>query len=123
MNVVVYTEDMEPITVVDIPQWAWDRLARGERINLTVREPISLYWNKPLDSIPELPKMVSIWGEVFIRRGNRTLFVFTRDDENALALKSEFLPGQRSTLQERERQARAAGMLHGLIAGLNSSGG
>lgn len=113
MNAVLYTHQLEPITVVDIPMWLWERLAQGQSIRLAVMEQPSLV---ACDAPPTYspPKMVEIFGERIRRREHETLMLFTADEENALLLKAEFLPGQRGELRNRERGAFAAGFLKAL---------
>jgi hypothetical protein len=115
MNTVLYTEDLEPITVVDLPMWIWERLKIGHKMNLPVIEP--LQFTPPKDNYPPeflRPKIVTIWAEKFVYRDKTSLFVFTRDDENALQLKADFLPGQRGEVQRREQMARIQGFFGGL---------
>ena len=110
MQAVLYTHQLEPITVVDIPMWLWERLAQGQTISLAAREPVSFE-----DSPCYRPiRKVDIFGELMRRRGHETLMLFTSDEENALLLKSEFLPGQRGELQLRERSAFAKGFMKAL---------
>jgi hypothetical protein len=113
MHAVLYTHQLEPITVVDIPMFLWDRLARGETIMLAVMEPVLL---RPYtaEEIGPAPRRVAIFGERHRRGDHETLMLFTRDEENALMLKAEFLPGQRGEVRNRERGAFAAGFLRAL---------
>lgn len=115
-HAVLYTNDMEPITVVRIHESLWNRLWTGDRIRLVVPMPLNLF-PKSDTPIREDLKIVEIHGEVFIRRGHKHMFVFTNDDENALLLRSEFLPGQRKDVQHALRNAFARGFLHALQAG------
>ena len=116
MHAVLYTHQLEPITVIDIPMWLWDRLGRGEVIRLAVQEPISFL---PASAPPPAEirtRVVSIFGEKFRRREHEALMLFTADEENALLLLAEFLPGQRGEVQNRERSAFAGGFLKALQA-------
>ena len=114
MHAVLYTHQLEPITVVDIPMFLWDRLAKGESIVLEVLEPFKVtpYSGGPIDFAP--PRRVAIFGELIRRREHETLMLFTGDEENALLLRAEFLPGQRGEVRNRERGAFAAGFLRAL---------
>lgn len=113
MNAVLYTHQLEPITVVDIPMWLWEHLSQGQPIRLAVTAPLRLVPNEmPPTYTPS--KMVEIFGELIRRREHETLMLFTADEENALLLKADFLPGQRGELRNRERGAFAAGFLKAL---------
>jgi hypothetical protein len=113
MNAVLYTHDMEPITVVDLQPWVWDRLKEGGHVNVYVKEPFRL-WSKD-DYAPQKPRVVTITGELFRRRGVDAMMLFTHDEESALMLKASFLPGQRGTQQAREREAFANGFVDALM--------
>lgn len=114
MHAVLYTQQMEPITVVDLPIWIWDRLWRGDMIQLEVREPFNfMAATEPLP-VTYCPRRVAIFGERLRRREHEALMLFTSDEENALALQAEFLPGQRGTLHDQKRGAFAAGFLRAL---------
>jgi hypothetical protein len=92
----------------------WDRLAKGETIMLAVQEPFKLtpYTGGTMDAAP--CRRVAIFGERLRRREHETLMLFTGDEENALLLRAEFLPGQRGEVRNRERGAFAAGFLRAL---------
>lgn len=114
MNAVLYTEDMEPITVVRVSQFLWDRLVHGDVVQIYVPPLFSI---KPFDELMPRSasiKIVHIYGERFRRKGHDHLMLFTRDEENALALRSEFLPGQHAEVQRRQRSAFADGFLTAL---------
>lgn len=115
MNAVLYTNDLEPLTVVHVSQFLWDRLARGEKVQIPVIEPPSLVpCNAPLDDFQPL-RIVRIYGELLHRRGRAHMMLFTPDDENALALRAEFLPGQNGEVQRREKKAFAKGFIEALM--------
>lgn len=115
-HAVLYTNDMEPITVVRIHESLWNRLWAGDHVRLVVPMPINTSQQTDFP-LSERLKMVEIHGEVFIRRGHKHMFVFTNDDENALLLRSEFLPGQRKDVQHAQINAFAKGFLHALQVG------
>lgn len=113
MNAVLYTCQLEPITVVDIPMWLWDNLKRGDTIRLVVvEEPsyVPIYTRPVLESM----RIVSIFGERFVYKNQESLMLFTHDEESALLLKAGFLPGQYAEVQRHERSAFAEGFLKAL---------
>ena len=112
MQAVLYTSQLEPITVVNIPIPLWNRLSRGETVVIAVYEPLS-FANMQSDSVP-VHRHVSIFAEQLKRREHETLMLFTEDEESAMLLRSEFLPGQRAELLNRERGAFASGFLRAL---------
>jgi hypothetical protein len=96
VKVVLYTEDFEPITVLDMPMWAIDRLQLGERIVLPQRTPFELcppYKNVVIRDVPQFKK-VQIWGERLLWKGCCKLVLVTNDETGALALDASWLPGQ-----------------------------
>jgi hypothetical protein len=114
MRVVLYADDMEPITVIDLSELARGYLNERGMVRLSVMLPPML---SVLDATaPPLSdcKIVTIFAEIFIRNGRKHMMLFTHDEENALLLKCAFLPGQQSGLQERERTAFARGFLDAL---------
>lgn len=121
MNAVLYTHDLEPITVLDVPVWAWARLRKGEPIRFHVIEPVRFHLRNPQqveDAVTRMPlRTVEVTGEVLRRRGAETMMLFTRDEESALLLKADFLPGQRREQQTRERGAYAHGLMTALLGG------
>lgn len=112
---VLYTHDLEPITVVTIPMWLWDRLEKGDAIRLAVMEAPKL---TPSYGVPMTAQMktVTIFAEMLVRRGKRHMMLSTQDEETALLLKADFLPGQRQELRHRERGAFAKGFLQAFAA-------
>lgn len=111
MNAVLYTHDLEPITVVDINMCLWQRLYNGERISLAVYDA-PILWSPINGEFAQIEfRKVDIVAEKLIYRGNTSLMLFTCDEENALALKAAFLPGQHKEVQRRTRNAFADGFL------------
>ena len=106
-------EDMEAITVIDVPAWAIGRLKDGQPIRFPVPEPLVGYDPGP----PRLAPMrtVCVWSECFYRNGRPHVMLFTRDDVNALKLDSSYLPGQRAGANERYRRAFLDGFAAALL--------
>ena len=114
MRVVLYTDDLEPITVLQMSEYAGKLLEERGRVSIPVIEPLRL--SDIDDGAMPLFRQVDIWAEAFVRKGVRHLFLFTRDEEAALLLRSDLLPGQHRMVQEREREAFAKGFMQGLRA-------
>ena len=107
---VLYSDiDMEPITVLDVPAWAFKRIRSGESIVMAVPEPLLCCMTQEDISAPNFIRTVTLWAERFVRKGQEHLFFFTKDEILALKLKPDFLPGQRATEHERYIHAYAAG--------------
>lgn len=117
MRTVLYTEDMEPITVMELQPWAMEYLQKNGRVYFAVHRPMSVQalTAADFDRVPDCTVwQVCIRAEVFIRRGVEHMFLFTSDEEQALLLKSAFLPGQWGEVRERERQAWGKGFMDAL---------
>lgn len=115
MRAVLYADDMEPITVVELPEFAEEYLAERGMVRLAVMRPPE--WVIPATQPPKFEKLttVTIVAERLVRNGRAHMMLFTRDEESALLLKCAFLPGQQAGLQEREREAFARGFLEALM--------
>lgn len=107
MEVVLYTDDMEPITVINIPV---ELHAHAEKHGLCIP------YRPPMLALPkaeEIPRYerytVRIWAERFTRNGMTHLFFFTSDEELALALKAEMLAGQRKEVHAAFERGMAEG--------------
>lgn len=120
MYAVLYTRQLEPITVVDIPMFLWKRLSNGESINIAVVEMLD-YRDLRTPGPPSMDRVrvVSVYGVRLRLHEHETLMLFTGDEESALLLQAEFLPGQRRELQGREQSAFA----RGFVRALNEFGG
>lgn len=113
MRVVLYADDMEPITVIDLPEFATRYLNEHGMVRIAVQMPVIVTPQAASQMLPSLP-IVTIMSERFIRRGQEHMMLFTNDEESALLLKCAFLPGQQAGLQERERKAFASGFLEAI---------
>ena len=111
MNVVLYTKDFEPITVLDLPTWLLDQLEKVGAIRVAVQDPVKVdvrkseTWSEPM-MVPQL-KVVTIYCErLRWRDGTTKPVLITNDEELALTLKPEWLPGQRQRVQSYEKAIR-----------------
>jgi hypothetical protein len=114
MNAVLYTQDMQPITVIRLQPFLWDRLWRGEKVRMHVMPPMKMATVH--DHLNIKLRTVTIYGEKLCRRQAETLMLFTDDETDALLLKADFLQGQRREQQHRERTAYANGIIEALNA-------
>ncbi len=97
MNVVLYTVDFEPLTVLDLPLWLIEQLERQGSINVALQEPINLTANTV--TVEYSPKIVTIkccrvrWHDNSVKT-----VLITPDEEFAMLLKPDWLAGQRGTI-------------------------
>ena len=102
MNVVLYTNDFEPITVLDLPLWLLEQMEKVGYVRVAVQEPLinTLSDLEKDPSIIHTPKVVHIRCEKLRwRDGTTKPILITPDEELALMLKPEWLPGQRQAVQ------------------------
>lgn len=117
MRAVLYTHDMEPITVIDLQPWAWQFLHDQRSVRLAVQRPMAAHYDPDAENVPKLDMgmwIVNITAEVLVRGKHTSLMLFTHDEEAALLLKSELLPGQYRDAQDREKAAMAKGFMEAL---------
>jgi len=98
MNVIIYTQDFEPITVIDLPVGILEAAERDGSIGLAMRTPIRS------DETLLLPKLITVdcikipWID-----GSVKSILVTLSEEDALRLKPEWLVGQRAVVKAYER--------------------
>jgi hypothetical protein len=103
MNVVLYTIDLEPITILDLPVWLLEQLEKEGAIRIAVLKPPG--WTGEVNSQTPIDKIggvdtVTVYCERLRWRDNTLKFILiTPDEELALSLKPEWLPGQRASIQ------------------------
>ena len=107
MNVVLYTKDFEPITVLDLPLWLLEQMEKQGAIRIAVLKPPSVM--PPTEPIGmELPQMVTIYCEKLRwKDGTTKPILITHDEELALILKPEWLPGQRQVIVGYQKTLRS----------------
>jgi hypothetical protein len=102
MIVILYTEDFEPIIPIDLPLWLLDRLEIEGAVRVAVNKPRGFKGEKiPVGTVGnEDMETVRIRYEK-LRWHDRTLktILVTPDEELALTLNPEWLPGQRAPIQ------------------------
>lgn len=104
MNVILYSTDFEPITVVDLPMWMLEHVEKYGGCKVAIKRPVTAdFIEKVAVGTVEGPECVTIrqarsrWADGTIK----TILV-TEDDVLALTLKPEWLPGQRLQVQNME---------------------
>lgn len=115
MRVVIYSaEDLEPITVINLPITERDLEQRGMLWRVHVPPQISAMWSTP-DERPTAvpPAYVELQFERFMRGKHCGLMCFTNADALAMRLVPDWLLGQRGAVQaiERERDLLATLLL------------
>jgi hypothetical protein len=90
VNVVIYTTDFEPITVVDLPKTVLDRIEQNGGIRLALGP------EKDDEGNPANPPICTVvMCKIHWFNNEEKPILVTKDEENALLLKPEWLPGQR----------------------------
>jgi len=101
MNVILYTEDFEPIILIDLPLWLLDRLEQEGSVRVAVNKPANFLEEKvPVGNV-ELDTPTVRIRCIKLRWQDDTLktILVTPDEELALSLDPEWLPGQRAPIQ------------------------
>lgn len=111
VNMIIFSSiDGEPITAMPSTPWIVKHFEKRQFVRLAVPTPprtINICDGFPSGSL----RIVDLCG-LPLRIGGATAWhAQTYDEESALLLKAVFLPGQRSTLTDRERAAFAAGFI------------
>ena len=104
MNVVLYTTDFEPITIVDLPMWMLEHVERYGGCKVAIKRPVTAdFIERVAVGTVEGPECVTI-RQLKLRwvDGSVKTILITEDEELALTLKPEWLPGQRLQVQNYE---------------------
>jgi hypothetical protein len=110
---VLYNTDMEPITILPMKPWMYDHIYENQYIKLAIFNPISLLpYNQNISEHRADCRTVDIWGERFIRKDIECMMLFTHDEETALLLKSDFLPGQQRAINNIRKESFAKGFFN-----------
>lgn len=107
MNIVLYTNDFEPITVLDLPQWLLEQLERQGAVRVAVMRPVQFENASVAVGSVEGPEVVTIYCErLRWKDGTVKPVLVTDDEELALTLRPEWLPGQRQRVQSYQKAIR-----------------
>lgn len=124
MNIVLYTMDMEPITIIDLPMWAIELGEKHGTVAVGVYLPFSA---TPMDNAD--PITSSYWVVYLkfhpMRFYEKKSWLITVDNEElALKLKPSWLPGQQKAINDYERDVKNLSMaLLQALSGLAGEGG
>jgi hypothetical protein len=101
MIVILYTTDFEPILPLDLPLWLLDRLEVEGQVRVAVNRPKQFVSDQiPVGNLEDDIETVRIRCEKLRwRDGTLKTILVTEDEELALSLTPEWLPGQRAPIQ------------------------
>ena len=98
MEVILYTLDFEPITVLDLPLWVIEKAEKEGAIKIAVHMPVKVDEITDLKNTLTPPKVITVFCEKLRWRDNTIKSVLiTEDEELALITKPAWLPGQVAT--------------------------
>lgn len=117
MNVVLYTQEFEPITVLDLPLWLLDQLEREGAARVAVMMP-AMVAEEQIDY--QGPPTVTIYCErLRWRDGTVKPILITPDETLAMLLRPEWLPGQRKAVNDYKKAIKT--LTEGLIKAMRKS--
>jgi hypothetical protein len=102
MNVILYTEDFEPIIPIDLPLWLLERLEQEGAVRVAVNKPRGVKGDKiPVGMVgnEDMPTVRIRYEKLRWHDGSLKTILVTPDEELALTLTPEWLPGQRAPIQ------------------------
>jgi hypothetical protein len=96
--------DFEPITVIDLPMWMLEHVERYGGVKVAIKRPVTQdFIEKVAVGTVEGPECVTIQqANLRWHDGTTKPILITKDEELALTLKPEWLPGQRLQVQNME---------------------
>lgn len=111
MRAVIYTHDFEPITAITLERWMVEYLECHGRVVLQVIDPVPVGppTAPPAFNEREVFRVVMLEMEWLTMRGQRYMLLFTRDEADAMLLRSVLLPGQQRAAHEASQRAFAKG--------------
>jgi hypothetical protein len=94
MNIVLYTKDLEPITVLDMPMWLQEAIERQGIGRIAIKGKTKTEEDTAL-ALQEQPLTITVEVE-YLRDEKGTIhkFFVTKDEELALGIVPQYLPGQ-----------------------------
>lgn len=111
---VLYTRDLLPITVLKMTEFMHRHLLQNRGVRLAVQPELKNYWQ--YTNVSEIKFLtVCIAAEICVYRGVECFMLFTDDEEVALQLRSELLPGQYSQSRKENQLAYQSGFTAGFL--------
>lgn len=102
MRVVLYTQDFEPITVLDLPMWLLDQMEKNGGARVAVPpSPQEMMRAMTSDEPPTMPQLdiVDIYCDKLRWKDDSVKTILTTPNEElALALRPDWLPGQQQAI-------------------------
>ena len=101
MIVILYTEDFEPIIPIDLPLWLLERLEMEGGVRVAVNKPKGFKGEKiPVGTVgnEDTPTVRIRYEKMRWHDGTLKTILVTPDEELALTLSPEWLPGQRAPI-------------------------
>lgn len=100
MIVLLYTTDFEPIIPIDLPLWLLERLEIEGAVRVAVNRPTQFAdENIPVGNLdPDIPTVRIHCHKLRWKDGTVKTILVTEDEELALTLNPEWLPGQRAPI-------------------------
>jgi hypothetical protein len=104
MNIILYTPDFEPITVVDMPMWLLEAIERDGAVKVAVKRPLTQDFIErvAVGSVEGPENVVIRLAKLRWMDGTIKPIYITDSEVLALTLKPEWLPGQRLQVQNLE---------------------
>ena len=97
MQVVLYTIDFEPITILDLPVWLLDQMEKNGGARIAISLPAELLEDSDLDKF-KLETVLIFCEKLRWRDDTLKTILVTPHEELALGLRPYWLPGQRQAL-------------------------
>jgi hypothetical protein len=109
---VLYTHDMEPITVIRMNDFLRTHIDKHGCVSVMAYAPIT--HTSINDCLPRTLPRVKIVAEKVVLRGKQHYILFAENDIDALLLKPEFLAGQQREINGQKKEAFLGGIIHAL---------
>ena len=107
MNIVLYTKDMEPITIIDLPVWALEIGEKRRMVAVELMDPARVAQPEDMSDVPRIMSR-TVWLDFHPIRFNdqKSWLITVENEELALLLKPSWLPGQRKAINDYERDVQ-----------------